>query len=126
MTPAHPKPSRRPRPAVKVYFDDNGKVQREVCNVSHPLGRAEYFRRLGEMVARQGYVCVCGSSEGAYFGHEIPRGNGGSTRDDRILHDDGTWRNAALCYSCNSEQGSKRYAWVGNPPQYVPVTKEAS
>ena len=103
-----------PKPAVKTYPD-----WREVCNMSNPLGRAEYFRRLGEMVERQGYVCaICGSDEGAYFDHEAGRGAGGGLRDDRI-EVDGHWQNAALCYNCNQEKGSKRYYWHGS---YVPVT----
>ena len=107
------KPNRLPKPAIKVYPDG-----REVCNMSTPLGRGEYFGRLGEMVERQMYVCaLCPSDDGAYFDHEAGRGAGGGLRDDRIVVD-GHWQNAALCYSCNQEKGSKRYHWVDG--EYVP------
>ena len=86
-------------------------------------GRAEYFRRLGDMVERQGGICaLCPSDDGAYFDHEAGRGSSGAKRDDRI-EVDGHWQNAALCYNCNALKGSKRYHWVDG--KYVPVTKEA-
>ncbi len=99
-----------PKPAVIVYADE-----REVCTAT-TAGKAEYARRREEMATRQGGKCaICGHRLGfiyvwlGTFDHECSRGGG--KRDDRILHDDGTWRNAAVHSVCNGLKGSQRFAW---------------
>lgn len=103
---------RRSGEAIKVFPDG-----REVCQ-RNDAGWAEYDRRLCVMVKRQGFRCAwCLHLFGFVIGnptfdHEDGRGLGGSHRDDRILHADGTWKNAALCRKCNGLKGSQRFAWV--------------
>ena len=118
-------------PAVKVFPDG-----REVCDCTTKQGRSEYNSRTVSMAERQSHRCaMCQRSLHGYrptFDHEAGRGAGGGHRDDRIEvfipDEDGItirWQNAALCRSCNSEKGSKRYHW--HEGKYVPVpAKEAA
>lgn len=111
---AHPKPSPRRREPVHVYPDG-----REVCNLKTRAGIGLYAGRTLMMQKRQGGHCaLCHWYLGMTFDHEAGRGSAGSHRDDRI-EVDGRWINAALCYKCNGEKGSKRYHWVQG--KYVPV-----
>lgn len=88
-------------------------------------GRVEYRERTEKMWQRQIGYCAIGNHkmlvEDATFDHEIGRGMGGSNRTDAIEDKDGNWINAAVCVTCNSLKGSKRYGWFGN--QYKPVEK---
>lgn len=84
---------------------------REVCDRDTAKGEAEYDDRVDAMVARQNGWCKCGVSftvTRATFGHDIPRGNGGCYRDDRIVDENGNPMNHAECWDCNGEKGSKR------------------
>lgn len=100
--------------AVIVYSDG-----RERCTGT-AAGLREYDTRRKDMGLRQEKRCaICKYGGFLSFDHEAGRGMGGSKRDDRILHDDGTWRNAALCLDCNSKKGSRPYHWVG--AEYLPV-----
>jgi hypothetical protein len=105
------------KPAVKVFPDG-----REVCNLKVKAGKQEYYQRTITMLQRQRFLCaMCHENMHpiwAEFDHEAGRGSGGGHRDDRI-EVDGHWQNAALCRTCNSEKGSKRYHWVDG--KYVPV-----
>lgn len=94
---------------------------REVCS-ELSRGRGEYRSRVWLMWERQGArcgLCLMPMREAdATFDHEAGRGMGGSKRDDRIVHDDGSWRNAALCFQCNGAKGSRQYEWFDG--EYVP------
>lgn len=92
---------------VWTYLDG-----REVCQKG-VAGNREYKRRIEEMRERQECHCAICSRTIAIgtFDHQSGRGNSGSNRDDRIeIY--GKWHNAALCYGCNSDKGSKRYHWL--------------
>lgn len=111
------------REPVKVHPDG-----REVCNCRSIGGSIEYHSRTAAMEYRQHYGCaICGISRLLTFDHQNGRGMGGSRggaiRDDRI-EIDGKWFNAALCVSCQSLKGSRRYHWVKENGQmkYVPQT----
>jgi hypothetical protein len=103
----------KPKPIpIRVYR--NG---REVCNLCCKAGADEYQRRKRVMWERQNHMCCLygfiPSCPGrlnwgeAMFAHEIPRGLGGGSRDDRI--DVGGKRlNGVAHASCNSLQGSRR------------------
>ncbi len=82
-----------------------------------------YNARTWEMGERQKNLCaICGDYMFfPTFDHESGRGLGGGKRCDKILHDDGTWKNAAVCYPCNAAKGSKRYHWVDGA--YIPWQK---
>jgi hypothetical protein len=114
---AHPKPAARKREPVKVFPD--GRV---VCDLTTRPGRKEYFRLKEAMICRQRFLCaICGSWLWlCEFDHEDGRGANGGHRDDRIVVD-GEWHNAALCFQCNLEKGSKRYHWVNG--KYIPKEK---
>ena len=104
----------RPKLAVEVLRD-----LREVCNLGIAAGRAEYGFRRDVMSSRQLHRCaICKRVTILYFDHQDGRGHGGGCRDDRI-EIDGQWYNAALCFNCNTEKGSKRYHWVNG--QYLAV-----
>jgi len=94
---------------------------RQCCDKT-AAGVREYKRRTEVARVRQDCRCaICNrfmAQGGATLDHEEPRGFGGANRDDRMEHDDGTWRNAALCMICNGEKGSRRYHWVNGA--YVP------
>jgi hypothetical protein len=100
----------RRKELVKVYSGG-----REVCKIP------EYWRRREQMCEWQGQKCaICLLPRVPLcFDHEAGRGLGGGHRDDRIIVN-GLRQNAALCIPCNSEKGSKRYAWIDG--KYVPVT----
>lgn len=95
---------------------------REVCTETL-AGKTEYKFRRTLMHERQHHICpLCGRYLEEYlttFDHESGRGLGGSHRDDRILDDDGNWKNAAVHFSCNGDKGSQRYHWQDG--QYLPV-----
>lgn len=85
--------------------------EREICDTKTKAGLAEYHARVLAMGQRQGGVCACGKSfaeVSCTFGHDIPRGNGGMNRDDRIWDAKGNPMNHAECLECNSRKGSKR------------------
>jgi hypothetical protein len=104
-----------PPQAVKTYGE------REVCQ-GNAAGKREYKARTERMQKRQGGHCaLCQWYLGLEFDHQSGRGSGAGHRDDRIVVD-GHWHNAALCRSCNSEKGSKRYQWVNG--KYVEVVKQ--
>jgi len=113
------RPPRRKREPIQVFPDG-----REVCDLDTAKGRAEYANRLYEMEVRQYMRCaIC--EQMLYprvleFDHQDGRGHGGGHRDDRIIVN-GQWHNAALCESCNTEKGSKRYHWIEG--KYTPVVK---
>lgn len=106
----------------KTYRDE-----RQVC-LETAAGKREYLGRIEEMVTRQSHLCpLCNGSlllHQATFEHEAGRGIGGGHRDDRLLHDDGNWRNAAVHYTCNGRKGSQRFHWVGMcfiPARYATI-----
>lgn len=102
--------------AVKTYGE------REVCQ-GNTAGKREYKARTTEMWLRQEGLCaICGKwvdQNAAESDHQDGRGYNGGHRDDRIVDENGNWRNAAVCHICNSEKASKRYHWVGK--SYLPV-----
>lgn len=101
--------------SVKIHRDG-----REVCSKT-ALGKFLYQGRCDAMALRQNYKCaICGKwmrPEEWTFDHQDGRGSGGGHRDDRI-EIDGKRYNAALCWDCNGEKGSKRYEWVDG--KFVP------
>jgi hypothetical protein len=121
--PVNPKPSqvRSQPPAIRVKRDGA-----EVCNLLTKEGRDEYQRRKRVMWERQGRMCcLYGFVEGcpgklnwaeASFAHEVPRGHGSGSRDDRDeVPDPKTGRmkrqNGVAHWRCNSMQGSRRIAF---------------
>jgi len=96
---------------VHVYPD-----LREVCSDT-AAGKREYFSRTRKMAARQDEICpMCKRfMTNPSFDHQCSRGGG--KRDDRI-EVDGQWQNAAMCYTCNSLKGSRRYHWINR--EYAP------
>jgi hypothetical protein len=109
-----PKPKKRKREPVKVYPDE-----REVCDLKTAEGKKEYLWRTDCMAYVQSFCCaICRRRTELFFDHEAGRGSGGGHRDDRIVVK-GHRKNAALCASCNSEKGSKRYHWING--KYIPV-----
>jgi hypothetical protein len=115
--PAFPKPcqTRKKPPAVRTLKD--GKEQ---CNLLCKEGRDEYERRKRVMWERQERVCCLAvflaycpgklNWADASFEHEVPRGMGGGSRDDRT-EIDGKWHNGVSHWKCNSEKGSRRIAF---------------
>lgn len=108
------------REPVKIYPDG-----REVCDCRTRKGCLEYHSRTAAMERRQHYLCaICGVGRKWFtFDHQNGRGMGGAIRDDRI-EINGEWFNAALCVSCQSLKGSRRYHWIKENGQmkYVPQT----
>jgi hypothetical protein len=99
---------------------------RQVCQLKTAVGLREYKKRTEDMLVRQKYRCaLCGywlhHAWQAVFDHEDGRGMNGAHRCDKILYEDGRWKNAALCNGCNSLKGSKRYKWENGA--YIPVTE---
>lgn len=100
------------RPVVHVKQCKDG---REIC-MKTAEGKRIYRSRTLEMRTRQRNICpVCTlflEEEDTTFDHEIPRGHGGGSRDDRIWVEDKDGvmqpRNFATHCKCNSERGSKR------------------
>jgi hypothetical protein len=97
---------------------------RQVCQLKTAAGLREYKKRLEDMRVRQEFKCAMCIGylhmlRPARFDHEDGRGMNGSHRCDKILHEDGRWKNAALCDGCNSRKGSKRYMWENGA--YIPV-----
>lgn len=115
--PIFPKPSQIKIKPVAVRILRSGAEQ---CNQLTKEGRDEYERRKRIMWERQGRECCLkghivscpGKLNWAdvVFAHEIPRGHGGGSHDDRIVID-GKWRNGAAHARCNSLQGSRRISF---------------
>lgn len=94
---------------------------REVCDRTTAEGNRRYEDRRYQMEVRQYFHCaICERIAGSRMDFDHEQSRGGGKQDDRI-EVDGKWKNAALCRRCNTEKGSKRYHWLGNPPKYVPV-----
>jgi hypothetical protein len=103
----------KPKPVpVRIYRDN-----REVCVLTCKAGADEYQRRKRVMWERQNHMCCLhgfiSSCPGklnwadAIFAHEVPRGLGGGSRDDRI--DIGGKRLNGVAHSqCNYIAGSRR------------------
>src|SRR6266704_4988842 len=97
--PLFPKPYQEKSKPVAVRVMKNGA---EKCNLLCAEGRREYQRRTREMWERQEHMCCLQwhikSCPGrlnwadATFDHEVARGHGGGSRDDRILVN-GKWLN---------------------------------
>jgi len=93
------------------------KDGREIINLLCREGHEEYEHRKRAMRERQGGICcLFGHIKGCpgklnladcSFDHEIPRGMGGGSRDDRI-EINGRWLNGASHWLCNSIKGSRR------------------
>jgi len=115
-----PKPSQiKPKPlAVRIYRDG-----REVCNQLTKEGRDIYEGRKRKAWERQAQMCCLfghiNSCPGKLnwsdttFDHEVPRGHGGGSQDDRIeVVDKKTgkvlWQNGAAHARCNYLKGSRR------------------
>jgi hypothetical protein len=92
--------------SVKTYPDG-----RQVCQ-ENAAGKREYKARITEMWLRQEGICpICGrwmDQNEATFEHEIPRGMGGGSRDDRTHDANGNELNFATHGRCNRERGSQR------------------
>lgn len=117
-----PKPSQdfKPKPvAVRVFRDG-----REQCNQLTKEGRDEYERRKRVMWERQnrmcclhGHIVSCPGKlnwADASFEHEIPKGHGGGSVDDRIektVHGKLLWQNGVSHWKCNGLKGSRRIAF---------------
>lgn len=112
---------RAPRTSHSQHYDlilGGGVIKykdgREVCQ-NNAAGRREYARRVEAMCQRQNWICGCSpdcskrvTPSNATFGHANLRGLGGSTRDDRIVDENGNWLNAAETWDCNGAKGSTR------------------
>jgi len=96
----------RPKPEALIIYPDG----REVCNQKTFSGRMEYERRRDIMVDRQQRRCaMCAVSfdfKASTFDHQM--GRNAKYKDERIWTPDGNPQNAALCWDCNDEKGSKR------------------
>lgn len=94
---------------------------REVCTKTR-LGKLEYdARRVAMWIRQGGKDAITGEwvdVSVAQFDHEAGRGANGGHRDDRILNEDGSWKNAVLSPAGNTLKGSKRYHWENG--KYVP------
>lgn len=120
----YPKPKDQPKdqpPAVRTYAGG-----REECNLLTKEGRDIYRGRTRQAWERQGGMCClygfipdCPGKLPwaiATLDHEIPRGYGGASRDDRMeikvrMKDGSTkvrWRNGAAHPQCNIAKGSRR------------------
>lgn len=134
--PAFPRPSQDVKPtpvAVRVLRD--GK---ERCNLLTKEGRDEYERRKRLMWERQGRMCClyghiasCPRKlnwADASFEHEVPRGHGGSARDDRIeitVKGKLLWLNGVSHWNCNGLKGSRRIAFNDIHNQTVTGSRDA-
>ena len=119
--PANPKPSLIKVAPVAVRTLRDGKEQ---VNQLTKEGRDEYVRRKRVMWERQGRQCCLhghiASCSGdlhwsdAVFAHEIPKGHGGGSHDDRIeiIVKKKLLRQNGVAHSrCNYLQGSRRIAF---------------
>jgi len=98
---------------VKTYPDG-----RQVCDKS-AAGLREYRYRTMLMFERQmGRCALCLMPmrlELCSYDHADGRGGGGFRRDDRI-EVEGRWQNAAVCWPCNSDKGSRRIPYLIQQP----------
>lgn len=115
------------RPKAPAISYPEGKGKREVCSPT-AAGKREYDMRRGRLMERQNFLCaICRRLFLCMeFDHEAGRGEGGKHRDDRLLHEDGTWRNAALCTTCNTWKASRRFRWIKGTYQEVLKIKEVA
>lgn len=119
MLELYKKRLHRKPPPVMYPEGPNG---RQVCS-PNAAGKREYERLREVMELRQNFTCpICKLLFlRMEFDHEAGRGANGKHRDDRIYHKDGSWRNAALCSTCNTKKASKRYRWQNG--KYLPLVK---
>jgi len=112
MIHRRPIPKTRQHPEFSQHYDLilDGAVRRyrdgrEVC-LDNALGRRLYAKRVQEMVQRQNFRCsLCSrrlSPGNATFDHDPRRKMGSAFRDDRIVNQDGSPRNGAAHWVCNS------------------------
>jgi hypothetical protein len=117
-----PKDQKKQLPEAVHVFRDG----REVCNLQTKEGHDKYERNKRVAWERQGHICClhgfipqCPGKlnwADATLDHEIPRGHGGGSQDDRIeveeKQPDGTvkvrWQNGAAHFVCNGLKGSRR------------------
>lgn len=119
--PKFPKP-KQTRPVelenrAFITMPDGREICRNHTETGTSEGRAEYGRRIKAMLERQrGVCCLAGYApmcpgplrlNDCTFEHELPRGIGGSKRDDRICLPNGKWLNGASHYGCNQWKGSR-------------------
>lgn len=109
-------------PPVPKYLCADGVFRfpngREVCQLTSKLGRDAYINRKRVMWERQGRICCLYGFipeclrdlywKDAAFAHEVPCGQGGGSRDDRVTLPDGRRLNGAAHRICNMLQGSRR------------------
>lgn len=125
---AFPKPKDKKKifkPAVKVFSGG-----REVCDQLTKAGRDEYVKRKLDRYEEQGCRCalqitdICKQRQGRWpkdeitLDHEDGRGMGGGKRDDRMwVIKDGKLvkQNAAVCWHCNSQKGSRKIPYLYCP-----------
>jgi hypothetical protein len=116
--PAFPRPGQVKVVQVAVRILRSGA---EICNLLTKAGRDEYIHRKRVLWERQGRICCLygfiPSCPGklnwadSSFEHELPRGHGGGSRDDRIervVKGKTLWLNGASHAWCNSKKGSQR------------------
>src|SRR3974390_2521531 len=108
----------KPRPK---FLDDDGIFRyptgREVCHLMSRKGMDTYMARKRQMLDRQGGMCCLHGHlptgpgklfwKDCTFDHEVPRGNGGGARDDRIFLPDGRRVNGAAHSQGNTAKGSR-------------------
>lgn len=104
------------------YLCEDGVIRypsgREVCHLMSKKGLDVYMARKRQMLERRGGMCclhghipTCPGKlfwKDCTFDHEVPRGHGGGSRDDRITLPDGRWLNGAAHSACNIAKGSRR------------------
>lgn len=116
------KEKRKKLPPIEIFPDG-----REICRRETKEGARIYRERTDEMARRQGLKCaICHLWKDLWFDHEAGRGSGGGHRTDAILDRKGEWINAALCYECNSEKGSKRFKWENGLYREVKRVREVA
>lgn len=117
---------KRKKKRTRVYriVDNTYEVieGREIC-LETAAGRREYRHRRELMAARQKMLCpLCGKTLiGWHYTTDHEAGRGGGRRDDRTAFPDGQWMNAAVHGHCNTQKGSRRYAWQQG--EYLPVVR---
>lgn len=132
--PLFPKPSQIKKQPVAIRVLKDGKEQ---CNLLTTEGRHTYRDRTRQMWERQGHICCLSGHikscpgklnwSDATFDHEIPRGHGGGSQDDRIeVPDPKTgrmkWQNGAAHSWCNMMKGSRRIPYNAAHNQALEAT----